>query len=314
MSRPALIVGALLIAFGLAVFGIKVFAYQIPLAVAEGVGPWQVEARVNVRGSGARGSVRALLPATEPGQTIIDEKPTTDRLEFDVRPSDGANRIGVWSGAIGPIHEVAYSFHVQMSAVDVPLPADGRFDKPPAALAAQYLVRAPALPIEAPEIAAQLAALDLPSPSDLSGRVRTIYQAVTHEVATVNPSTDDALLALANREGTEAAKEMLLVTLLRAAGVPARLVHGLELRQDAKPRERTWSEAWVNGVWVPMSTGPEGFFADGFRTRSAGNAGNGLSVHGVPLRYNDLEYTERRDQHARRPGKRIEQREPGHRF
>lgn len=303
MSRAALIVGSLLIAFGLAVFGLKVFRYDIPLAVAEGVGPWQVEVRVNVRGTGARGSVRALLPATEPGQTIIEEKPTADRLDFSVRDADGANRIGVWSGAIGPIHEVVYAFHVQMSAVEAPLPAGGNFQPPPQALAALYLGGTPALPVDAPEIAAHLAALELPAPSDLPGRIRTIYQSVAHEVATADPSTQDALLALVNREGTEAAKEALLVTLLRAAGVPARIVHGLELRQDAKPRERTWSEAWVNGAWVPMSTGPEGFFArrpENFLVLGRGAVANveATAVKSIGHRYSSLREHQRADEIA----------------
>jgi hypothetical protein len=303
MSRSALIVGSLLIVFGLAAFLVKVVGYGIPLAVAEGVGPWQVEVRINVRGSGARGSVRALLPSSEAGQTIIEEKPTTDRLDFDLREQEGGNRTGVWSGTIGPIHEVVYAFHVQMSAVDVPLPAAGRVAEPPASIAALYLASTPALPVAAPEVTAHLASLELPSAKDVPGRVRTIYQWVAYEVATVEPGTEDALLALANREGREAGKEALLVTLLRAAGVPARIVHGLELRADAKPHERTWAEAWVGGSWVPMSTGPEGFFArrpENFLVLGRGAAANveATSVKSIGHRYNSLREHQRADEIA----------------
>ena len=303
MSRSALVVGLLLIAFGLAVFGVKVIRYGIPLAVAEGVGPWQVEVRVNVRGTGARGSVRALLPATEAGQTIIEEKPTPDRLEFSVRDQEGGNRVGIWSGAIGSIHEVVYAFHVQMSAVESPLPTGGSFAAPPAPLAALYLSGTPALPVDAPEIAAHLGTLELPSAKDLPGRVRTIYQAVAHEVATTDPSTDDPLIALANREGSEAAKEALLVTLLRAAGVPARIVHGLELRQEAKPHERVWSEVWVNGAWIPMSAAPEGFFArrpENFLVLGRGSVANveATAVKSIGHRYSSLREHQRADEIA----------------
>ncbi|HEY8123413.1 MAG TPA: UUP1 family membrane protein [Myxococcota bacterium] len=261
MSRSALVVGLLLIAFGLGVFGVKTIRYGIPLAIAEGVGPWQVELRINVRGSGARGSVRALLPGNEAGQTIFDENPTVDRLEFTMRDSDGANRIGVWSGAIGAIHEVVYAFHVQMSTVETPLPAAGPYPEPPVSIAALYLAPTAALPVDAPEIAQHLATLELPPMRDLPARIRTIYQAVSNEVATVGEGSDDTLLVLANRDGSEAGKEQLLVTMLRAGGVPARIVHGLELRADATPRERTWSEAWIAGEWAPMSTSQDGFFA-----------------------------------------------------
>jgi hypothetical protein len=303
MSRATFVVGALLLAFGLGVFALKVLRYGIPLAVAEGVGPWQVEVRINVRGSGERGSVRALLPATEAGQTLLEEKPTSDRLDFAIREQAGVNRIAVWSGAIGPIHEVAYAFHVQMSPVDVPLPVGGRFEAPPPSLAALYLGATPTLPVDAPEIAAHLATLALPSRADLPARIRTIYQAVSHEVATTSPSTDDALLALANREGSEAAKEALLVTMLRAAGVPARIVHGLELQQDAKPRERSWSEAWVNGGWVPMSTAPDGFFErrpENFLVLGRGAIANveATAVKSIGHRYSSLREHQRADELA----------------
>jgi hypothetical protein len=54
------------------------------------------------------------------------------------------------------------------------------------------------------------------------------------------------------------------VTLLRAAGLTARPVTGLELRGGAAPRETPWAEAWVGGAWVPLS--PTGAF---FATRPA---------------------------------------------
>ena len=50
------------------------------------------------------------------------------------------------------------------------------------------------------------------------------------------------------------------MTLLRGAGVPARLVRGLELRERAAPAEAVWTEAWVAGTWIPMSS-VTGFFA-----------------------------------------------------
>ncbi len=260
MSRSALIVGALLVAFGLGVFALKVVRYEIPLAVSEGVGPWHVELRINVRGAGVPGSVRALLPATEAGQTIFDESPTSDQLELQVR-EQGSNRVGIWSGTLGGIHEVVYAFRVQSSTVESPLPAAGPYPKPPRPVAALYLEPTPVLPSGAPELSAQLERLGLPSEEDLPGRIRTVFAFVQNEVATVESGSEDALLVLAQRDGSPSGKERLLVSLMRAAGVPARLVHGLELRADATPRERLWAEVWVAERWIPMSA-VAGFFAE----------------------------------------------------
>ena len=83
---------------------------------------------------------------------------------------------------------------------------------------------------------------------------------VAHEVAIAGGGPDDALIALANRSGSERGKTALLVALLRGAGVPARPVLGLDLGSGAA-RETTWAEAFVGGVWVPLS--PNGaFFAE----------------------------------------------------
>ncbi len=260
MSRSALLVGALLIALGASVFALKVFRYAIPLTSSEGEGPWQVELRINVRGAGGPGSVRALLPASEAGQQIFDESSTSDQLDFAARDQAG-NRVGVWSGVLGEIHEVVFAFRVQSRKVEVPLPEGGPFPSPPRQLAALYLEPTPALPSATDEVRAQLERLALPPVSDLPGRVRTIYAFVANEVATVESASDDALLVLANREGSRAGKERLLVSLLRAGGIPARIVHGLELGEDATPGERTWTEAWLAGAWIPMSS-VDGFFAE----------------------------------------------------
>jgi transglutaminase-like putative cysteine protease len=260
MSRSALVVGALLVALGLGVFALKHFRYDIPLAIEAGSGPWQVELRVNVRGANARGSVQVLLPASEAGQLVFDESPTSDTLDFVVRDLPTGNRRGVWSGTLGEIHEVVYTFRAQMAEVAAPLPAAGPFAEPPQSVRALYLEPSAALPSSAPEIAAQLERLALPPPSDLPGRIRTLYAFVANEVAAVGEGSEDALLVLANRSGSELGKEQLLASLLRAAGAPARLVHGLELRADAAPLERVWTEVWVNEAWIPMSTSHD-FFA-----------------------------------------------------
>jgi hypothetical protein len=308
MSRSSLIVGALLVLLGLAVFGVKHFRYAIPLRVAEGVGPWQVELRVTVRGASTRGSIRALLPGSEAGQTIFDEKPSSDRLEFATRDEANGNRTGVWSGVIGPIHEVVYAFHVQMSPVETPLPEGRSFPSPPRSIAALYLPPAPQLPSDASEIAARIEQLNLPKMQDLPARIRMIYQGVANEVATIDQGAADPLLVLANREGSEAGKELLLVTLMRAAGIPARVVHGLELRADATPRERTWSEVWIADKWVPMLASPiegspEGFFArrpENFLVLGRGVVANveATSVDNIGHRYRSLREHLRADEIA----------------
>lgn len=255
MSRVAAAVGLALVAFGLAIFGWKAFVYDLPVLPTDPEGLWRVELDVTVRGAGGRGSVRAPLPSTAPGQEVTDERSAADRLLFTIRTTDG-ERTAVWRGAFDGVHDIAYGFRVRLAQVEAPLPRDAA--PAPPEIAQRWGQPDREFPSDAPEIAATLQALALPPASDVAGRVRSIFAMVAHEVATTAGGSDDALLALSNRAGSERGKTALLVTLLRAAGVPARPVTGLELRANAVPRETTWAEAWAGGTWVPLS--PTGAF------------------------------------------------------
>ena len=90
--------------------------------------------------------------------------------------------------------------------------------------------------------------------------LRTLFGFVTDEIATVPSGSDDALLTLSAREGSAVGKSRLLVTVLRAVGLPARTVLGLQLAEGQPPFTTQWVETWIDGDWVPMSP-IDGFFA-----------------------------------------------------
>jgi transglutaminase-like putative cysteine protease len=258
LSRAVFVTGALLIALGVSVFAVKTLGYGLPMRAADTRGLWQVELRVTVRGDGRQGSVSALLPGPVEGQVVLDERSTSDRLSFSIRAREGI-RLGVWQGRFDGMHEIFYQFRVQSRGVALPLP-DGPVEAPPPGLAKSYGRASHEFPAGAAEIRDALERLALASVAPVD-RVRKIFAFVTHEVATSGTAGSDALLTLAQREGNETGKARLLVTLLRASDVPARLVRGLELRELASPEERVWSEAWLGSAWIPLSP-VEGFFAE----------------------------------------------------
>ena len=259
MSRAALVTGALLVAFGLAVFATKVGVYGLPVRPADTRGLWQVELRITVRGDGRQGSVTALLPGSGGGQVVLDERSTSDRLSFSIRSRDGV-RLGVWQGRLDGVHEIFYQFRVQSGGQIVPLP-EGPQPELPADVVKAYGRASHEFPAGSPEVRDALERLALPPPDNPLDRVRKVFAFVTHEVATTPSAGSDAALTLAQREGSPIGKARLLVTLLRAAGVPARLVRGLALRELAAPDEKVWCEAWVGPGWLPMSP-VDGFFAE----------------------------------------------------
>jgi len=258
MSRSVVVTGVVLILLGLAVFLAKTLIYQLPLAPTQSIGSWQVELRVKVRGEGKRGSVRALLPASADGQAVFDERSSSDRLDFSIRSTE-EGRIGVWTGWLEDIHEIVYDFRVQIYGVSTALPGD-EVPAPPESVRRKYGQPTPDFPSSTPEVADLIEKLRLPISSDVAARIRTLYSFVSHEIATVPSAGKDALLTLAQREGSAEGKERLLVTLLRACGIPARNIRGLELREGTDPEERIWTEAYVGDGWLPMSS-VDDFFA-----------------------------------------------------
>lgn len=258
MTRRAAITGAALFFVGLAIFLWKAVGLGMPVAPTDPEGLWQVELEINARGSGGRGSVRAALPSSDVAQRIFDERSVSDGLLFAIR-TGGGQRTGVWSGRFSRTHQVLYSFRVQLSQLSYSLPRDAGA-RAPDDLRAEYLAATAAFPTTAQEISDRLQWLGLPPADDAAARLAAIYSFVTDEIASEANAADDVLLALAQREGSPVGKARLLATLLRAAGFPARLAAGLQLREGVAPSQRFWVEAFVDGFWVPMSP-TDGFFA-----------------------------------------------------
>jgi hypothetical protein len=257
VTRGVLATGILLLLLGLGVFVWKTLVLDLPLAPGDAEGLWRVELVLSARGVGRRGSVRVPLPSSGPGQAVFDERTVSDRLVFTIRTEDG-QRLGVWSGRFEGVHELVHGFRVQLDEYNVELAAGGS-EPPPPELVRRYATSSPELPSENPEVAAQLERLTLPRPEDRLARLRSLFAFVADEVATVDTAADDAILALTSREGSPVGKTRLLVTLLRAVGMPSRIVLGLQLRPELPPVETVWAEAWVDGGWVPLSP-VEGLF------------------------------------------------------
>ncbi len=253
MNRVAAATGLALVALGLGIFGWKVFGYGMPVVAQDPEGLWRIELSITVRGSGGRGSVRAPLPSTMPGQEVYDDRSVSDRLSFSIRPEE-EDRIAVWRGQIGDIHDLAYGYRVRLAPSKQGLPAE--IDTPSPELMRSFGRATRAFPSRSPQIAELLETLALPPEPDVAGRLRSLYAFIAHEIAVLEGGSDDALITLSNRGGSERGKTALLVSLLRAAGIPARPVLGLELGAGS-PRETVWADAWA-GDWVPLS--PTGAF------------------------------------------------------
>lgn len=250
MYRSVAITGSALVGFGGAVFLWKSVGLGLPIAPSDTEGLWRVELELQARGSGRRGSVRVPLPSTGPGQVVFDERSASDRLRFTIRTEDD-QRIGVWSGRFTGVHQLVHGFRVQLTDAEAALPADVS-PAPPREVAERHGRGTSEFPSDADEIRAALERIRLPDSPDPLVRIRALFGFVSDEIATEDTATDDAVLTLAGREGSARGKTRLLVTLLRAAGVPARTALGLQLRDGEDPVPKRWVEAWLGGAWMPL--------------------------------------------------------------
>jgi hypothetical protein len=290
MSPAVVWTGIIHVAVGLALFSYKVLGLELALVPTNPEGVWQVELALSVRGTGA-GALKAALPSNEASQIVFDETASSDGLSLSIE-NEGPGRIGVWSGDLKGIHRIVYSFRARLTERDAerPLPHAPFESDVPAPVARRYQEPTTIFPAAARPVRELLEELDVPPPDDPSGRLRTLVAFIEHRVATVSDGPADALLCLAEREGSPQGKSRLLVTLLRAADLPARLVVGLQLEEAKTPDLVRWVEVWIDGGWFPVS--PVGdFFGARPRDLLALRYGPGDLVDGINAAATDLRYS-----------------------
>ncbi|MEW6338100.1 MAG: transglutaminase-like domain-containing protein [Acidobacteriota bacterium] len=117
------------------------------------------------------------------------------------------------------------------------------------------------------------------------GAFDVVVEVVAHVTrrVTLDESDDgpqDAASVQARGRGRCSGRANLAVALLRVAGIPARVVHGL-LVGDERPRWHRWGEAWLPGAgWIAFDPGSS-VGAVSVRHVPLRGAGEGASIDGV---------------------------------
>ena len=250
MIRTVFWIGAACVTPGLLLFLWKAIGLGLPVIPSEPQGLWRVELEIQARSDSGTGTLRAAIPSTRSGQVVDDEQVIADRLNFSVQ-RDGPREVGLWKGPFSGVHLVTHSFRVQLNGESVDVrESDGR--APSETILRRYTGETATLPSGDPEVYAFLLDLELRGPEDRFGRARALLTFVTDEIELVPDGSSDALLCLATRECGVLGKERLLTTLLRASGIPARVVQGLRLAPGHDPEPAAWVELWQGG-WLPAS-------------------------------------------------------------
>jgi transglutaminase-like putative cysteine protease len=223
---------------------------------------WQVTAVMDLTAAVPGARVQMLVPLSDGRQSILARRASADGVRYH-EEADGLNLWGHWQVTdTGPANrQILYEYTVQIvdSRTEIPTLPFPLGEVEPAFQ--PYLLPSAWIQSDAPQVRAQVQQL-VGECTSIDQVIRTLYEYITAfpppEVSTEN---SDALSVLNNGRGGRAGKSRALVALLRAAGIPARVVGGIRLGDSAKKRTTvSWVEALIGETWVPMDpTG--GYFA-----------------------------------------------------
>lgn len=205
-------------------------------------------------GHGREANVRAALPPENDRQRVRNEMVSSGDFRFDIE-RDALNRTAVWNArsAHGP-KSLVYSCTVATKAQRFDLePGIELPDRYPSELR-PYLLGNERIQADSHEILSLLNDLVPPDARhDVNAIIRAIYDYTNRTIKPANyKGTTDALTCLRLGESSCGGKSRLFVALARAAGIPARTVGGLILKESTWQSTHVWAEAWIGGYWVPF--------------------------------------------------------------
>ncbi len=236
-----------------AIIGYKVLARGYTL---DHVVPWKgyaVELEMSFDGHGDSVEIATFLPFTEKRQHYWDESVDGTAPGHKVTTDSAGNRILRLAEAEsrGP-HKAVVAFKALGERTRFDLEAGLPVDTIVPEEAHRNLGPTPLIQSGNEEIKA-LAARLAPDRARVVTILKPIYAYVADSIAYRNFSgSTDAITTLRLGEASCNGKSRLMAALLRASGVPCRLVGGLILEKGAKRTIHQWVEAYVAGFWVPF--------------------------------------------------------------
>lgn len=223
---------------------------------------WRVGVTMTLTTATPGTRVQMLLPLSDGRQSVLARHTSVEGVRYR-EETDGLNLWGHWEvtdpGELP--RQIAYSYTVQIADLRVPIPAVPFPLAVPASQGGQYLSPSPLIQSDAQPVQAVARRLTHGS-SDVGQAVRVLYRYVAAlRAPDSGREKNDALSVLRLERGGRIGKTRALVALLRAVGIPARVVGGMRLADTAHKRTTiAWAEALVGETWVPLDPA-EGHFA-----------------------------------------------------
>jgi len=255
VSPRLLAIAGAFVAAAIALIAYKVGVLRYELIPQPAPDRWSVQTEVRLAGAEDRSRVTFLLPADGGGQRIYDERVSAEGMRFFIRPR-GDNRVGLVVGRPEGSGRLVYRFSVQ--TLQDPSPPVFPASAPPlgaaereqfaALLGPEESIQADAETVR--ELLAELAVRQ----DDSAAAVQQIHDFIVRDVETTNgrEGPQDAVAVLKRERGGGHGKARAEVAMLRAAGVPARVMAGVPLADRGDHEVEYWVEARLADRWWPL--------------------------------------------------------------
>ena len=233
---------------------------------------WDVRVQLSLTAVRPGTHISMLLPLSDGRQSIVSRRTYTPGVRY-WEETDAVNLWGHWRVADTPPapRRIRYAYTVQIAETRTALPQHAFPFQTVAAEALPYLAASEMIQSDMPQIQ-QRAWQAVQHAGRLDRALEALYGYVAgFAAAQPGDTASDALAVLSAERGGRAGKARALVAVLRAVGIPARMVGGIRLGDergnvsstppepvDTFPllrRTRTtmyWAEAFVGRSWVPL--------------------------------------------------------------
>jgi hypothetical protein len=237
VKRPAVLLALalFLLTSGFLTYRIVWLGYPVfPTAPGQ---TWQLTIDARLKARQEELTLRLGLPSEYPGRMVVEERISSATLNASLL-REGPNRWGIWSGPGGAEEEIVSYRAILHTRRHRPLKIKPpQLSEYPQALgsADQILVK---------RLAARWKRLAAPA------RIRVVAATAAGKWGEPAPEDRDlsAWAAVEERHGRLTA----FLALLRAAGLPARAVEGLQLTESVTSTPLRWVDAWDGQKWVSV--------------------------------------------------------------
>jgi len=216
---------------------------------------WKLKYDVAFDVTGTRGTVRVGLPSPTPtsAASIESEFLSYTGLLGDVRVSSlTGSREFVGTTSHTDSYQVVAEFDIRLSPRDA-VEQHHPFQTLTTASRSRYIRSEEQFPIQGPRVQRVLQDLTTANVTEAEMLQRIFdYSSQAFKPTTALDGGDDVGYAIANQQATPLGRARAMVTLCRAARIPARLVTGFELRQTEVPTPHVWVEVFQKHRWIPF--------------------------------------------------------------